>query len=78
LVPFKAWFDYALGLNRIGLDLLRTVSTPSTDPRLFSMHAHFVRAHQSFQAALLLAERGLVPDARTVLAQLRAQSRFKR
>jgi hypothetical protein len=65
--PFKAWFDYALGLNRIGFDLLRQASSPSTDPRLFAMHGHFVRAHQSFQGALVLAERGLIPDMRTLV-----------
>src|SRR3984893_4793691 len=65
--PFKSWFDYALGLNRIGFDLLRQASSPSTDPRLFSMHGHFVRAHQSFQSALVLAERGLIPDTRTLV-----------
>jgi hypothetical protein len=31
------------------------------------MHGHFVRAHQTFQSALLLAERGLVTDARTLV-----------
>jgi hypothetical protein len=31
------------------------------------MHGLFVRAHQSFQAAILLIERGLIGDARTVL-----------
>jgi len=65
--PFKSWFDYALGLNRIGFDLLRQATSPATDPRLFAMHANFVRAHQSFQSALLLAERGLVPDTRTLV-----------
>jgi hypothetical protein len=65
--PYKAWFDYALDLNRIGFDLLRQASSPATDPRLFGMHGHFVRAHQTFQSALLLAERGLVTDARTLV-----------
>ena len=65
--PFKSWFDYALALNRIGFDLLRQASSPATDPRLFAMHANFVRAHQSFQGALVLAERGLIPDTRTLV-----------
>jgi Family of unknown function (DUF5677) len=65
--PFKAWFDYALGLNRIGLNLLKNAATPSTDPRRFAMHGHFVRVHQTFQGALILAERGMIPDARTLL-----------
>jgi hypothetical protein len=65
--PFKTWFDYALDLNRIGFDVLKRVRTSLADSREFAMHAHFVRVHQSFQSALLLAERGLIPDARTVL-----------
>jgi hypothetical protein len=65
--PFKAWFDYALDLNRLGFDVLRQVKKALADKRQFAMHAHFVRVHQSFQSALVLAERGLVPDARTVL-----------
>jgi hypothetical protein len=65
--PFKSWFDYALGLNRIGLDLLKRASSVPTDPRLFAMHGHFVRAHRSFQSALLLAEVGSIPDARTIV-----------
>ncbi len=65
--PSKPWFDYALDLNRIGLDLLRQAKTSRTDNAVFTMHGIFVRTHQSFQAALLLAERGLIGDARTVL-----------
>ena len=63
----KPWFDYALDLNRIGLDLLRQAKTVRSDNALFTMHGIFVRTHQSYQAALLLAERGLIGDARTVL-----------
>lgn len=65
--PSKAWFDYALDLNRIGVDLLRNATTACTENAIFAMHGIFVRTHQSFQAALLLAERGLIGDARTVL-----------
>ena len=48
-------------------DLLRRATSVSTDPRLFAMHGHFVRAHRSFQSALLLAEVGSIPDARTLV-----------
>jgi hypothetical protein len=65
--PFKAWFDYALGLNRIGLDMLKNATTPLADRRLFTMYGHFVRTHQTFQGALLMAERGMVPNARILL-----------
>jgi hypothetical protein len=65
--PGKPWFDYALGLNAIGLDLLKNSFTVRDVPHIFAMHGIFVRAHQSFQAALLLIERGMIGDARTVL-----------
>jgi len=65
--PTKPWFDYALDLNRMGFELLRHARTDRAENALFTMHGIFVRTHQSFQSALLLAERGLVGDARTVL-----------
>ncbi|VIO70470.1 hypothetical protein CI1B_31240 [Bradyrhizobium ivorense] len=65
--PTKAWFDYALDLNRIGFDLLRNATTARSENAAFAIHGLFVRVHQSFQSALLLAERGLVGDARAVL-----------
>ena len=65
--PSKVWFDYALSLNRIGFDMLRRVQTALRDNRQIALNAHFVRVHWSFQSALILAERGLVPDARVVL-----------
>ena len=65
--PYKSWFDYALGLNRIGLDLMRNASASLADRRLFTMYGHFVRTQHTFQGALLLAERGMVPNARILL-----------
>ncbi|MGY4473774.1 hypothetical protein ACVILL_001188 [Bradyrhizobium sp. USDA 3364] len=65
--PTKAWFAYALDLNRIGFDLLRNATTAKSESAAFAIHGLFVPVHQSFQSALLLAERGLVGDARTVL-----------
>jgi hypothetical protein len=65
--PFCEWLAYARALNRIGLNLLRQASSIPNDPRLFAMHGHFVRAHRSFQGAVLLAEVGSIPDARTVV-----------
>ncbi|WP_050425901.1 DUF5677 domain-containing protein [Bradyrhizobium tropiciagri] len=65
--PTKAWFAYALDLNRIGFDLLRNATTAQSESAAFAIHGLFVPVHQSFQSALLLAERGLVGDARTVL-----------
>ena len=65
--PFRAWFDYALGLNRIGFDLLRHATTRPIDRRLFTIYGHFVRVHHTFQGALLVAERGMVSNARILV-----------
>lgn len=35
--------------------------------RQFALNAHFIRVHRGFQSALILAERGLIPEARVVL-----------
>jgi uncharacterized protein DUF5677 len=65
--PFRAWFDYALGLNRIGFDLLRHATTRPIDRRLFTIYGHFVRVHHTFQGALLVAERGMASNARILV-----------
>lgn len=64
--PFKAWFEFADELNRHGLDTLRGHQT-SLDNQQLLMSGFFVRAHQSFQAALILCEKGMIPDARGVI-----------
>jgi hypothetical protein len=63
----KPWFDFADHLNRLTLNVLRTHEVPIGDPRRVAISAFFIRAQQSFQAALILAERGMIGDARTVL-----------
>ena len=64
---FKAWFDFADELNQLGLDMLRDRDIPRDDNQRLTISVLFVRAHKSFQAALILAEMGLISDARTVL-----------
>ena len=64
--PFKVWFDYALGLNRLGYEILRSWGTLTGRDRI-AVNASFVRVHKSFQSVIILAERGLVSDARAVL-----------
>ena len=66
-IPGKPWFDYAHDLNALGLELLRSAFTERTERDKFTMHGIFARAHQSFQAAVLLIERGMIGDARTIL-----------
>ena len=63
---FKPWFDYAFDLNRLGYEMLRTWGNPE-DKSVLALNTSFVRFHKSFQSIVILAERGLVPDARAVL-----------
>lgn len=65
--PTRSWFELADDLNRLGLDMLSAHETPLDDNARLLIAAFFVRAHKSFQAALILAERGLTGDANAVL-----------
>jgi hypothetical protein len=65
--PTKAWFELADDLNWLGLDILNGHMTPLDDNQRLLIAAFFVRVHKSFQAALILAERGLTGDANAVL-----------
>jgi len=67
VAAYKAWFDFAEELNRFGLDMLRDRDVPRHDNQRLTIAILFVRAHKSFQSSLLLAERGLIGDARVVL-----------
>ncbi|MCC6946411.1 MAG: hypothetical protein IT539_01455 [Bradyrhizobiaceae bacterium] len=67
VAEYKAWFDFAEDLNRVGLDMLRDRDVPRYDNQRLTISILFIRAHKSFQSSLLLAERGLVSDARVVL-----------
>ena len=66
--PTKAWFDYAHDLNRFALAMVGDLAMPSlADKQRFTLAALFIRTHQSAQAALILAERGMIGDARNVV-----------
>ena len=67
VAAYKAWFDFAEELNRFGLDMLRDRDVPRHENQRLTIAILFVRAHKSFQSSLLLAERGLISDARVVL-----------
>lgn len=67
VATYKAWFDFAEELNRLGLDMLRDRDVPRHDNQRLTIAILFVRPHKSFQSNLLLAERGLISDARVVL-----------
>jgi hypothetical protein len=64
---YKPWFTYADDLNRLGLDMLQDHTVADDDRQRVTITALFVRAHHSFQAALVLAEMGLLADSRVVL-----------
>lgn len=66
--PTKAWFDFAHDLNRFALELVSGQDEPPvSDTQRFTLAALFIRAHQSFEAAVMLAESGMIGDARAVL-----------
>ena len=65
--PSKQWFELADDLNRLSFELLQKHEAPLADRQRFTFSGLFVRAHQSFQAALILIERGMIGDARAVL-----------
>ncbi len=64
---YKSWFGFAEVLNRLGLDMLDGLEVAHGDNQRSTIAALFVRAHKSFQAAIILAETGLLGDARAVL-----------
>jgi len=64
---YKAWFDFAAELNRFCLDMLRDHDVPRHDNQRLVVAILFIRAHKAFQSSLLLAESGLISDARVVL-----------
>jgi hypothetical protein len=66
--PTKAWFDFARDLSRFVLEMIRGQKTPPvSDTQRFPLAALAIRAHQSFQAAVMLAENGMIGDARAGL-----------
>ncbi len=64
---YRLWLEFAEGLNRVGWGMLEDHETPTTDNQRLIISALFIRAHQSFQAAITLIEKGMLADARVVL-----------
>lgn len=62
----QPWFQLATDINAFVLDLIRhhQVEAEARHEVIFS--ALFFRAHHGFQAAILLAERGLTGESRTI------------
>jgi hypothetical protein len=68
--PFKEWFGFAQELNLFGSEAIRAHTFDQNDTQRMTISALFIRAHQSLQAAMVLVERGMIADARTVLRTL--------
>ena len=68
--PYQQWFDFAQELNLFGSQAIRAHTFDQTDTQRMTISALFIRSHQSLQSAMLLVERGLIADARTVLRTL--------
>jgi hypothetical protein len=61
----RAWFNHAIDLNSLAQQLL--LELPIYDDASLLVALLFVRGLSSFQAAILLTERGMTQDARTVV-----------
>jgi hypothetical protein len=68
--PYKEWFDFAQELNLFGSEAIRAHTFDQNDTQRMTISALFIRSHQSLQAAMVLVERGMIADARTVLRTL--------
>jgi len=68
--PYKEWFDFAQELNLFGSVAIRAHTFNQNDTQQMTISALFIRSHQSLQAAIVLVERGMIADARTVLRTL--------
>ena len=64
---FKEWFEYADELVKYGLETLDGHPLQLDNRLQITASALFVRAHKSFQAALILSKDGLLGDARAVI-----------
>jgi Family of unknown function (DUF5677) len=64
---FAPWFRVAARFNSLGMRLLPCLKPETTNNQQLLVAAAFGRTLTSFQSALLLTERGLLADARTVI-----------
>jgi Family of unknown function (DUF5677) len=68
--PYKEWFDFAQELNLFGSVAIRAHTFDQNDTQRMTISALFIRSHQSLQAAMVLVERGMIGEARTILRTL--------
>ncbi|MGH6812410.1 MAG: DUF5677 domain-containing protein [Methylocella sp.] len=62
----RAWFSLAMDLNSVAQQELLLLEVPLKDNKAVVAALLFVRGLSSFQAGILLAERGMTQDARTI------------
>lgn len=62
----QPWFEIATDLIRLGLDALGAIDVSVGDRARLTAAIIFSQVHESLQAGILLAERGMVTDARTI------------
>src|ERR1035438_3716239 len=62
----RAWFALAEDLNRIGQRQLALQNIPADDNQAFLTALLFMRGLSGFQGAILLVERGMTQEARTL------------
>ena len=63
----KAWFDLAEELNKACMEAMYAAHPVQTSEKQLVASLIFCRALQSFQGVILLAERGMMADARTLV-----------
>jgi hypothetical protein len=68
--PYRQWFEFAGELNLYGSEAIRAHRFNERDTQRMTISALFIRSHQSLQVAMILIERGMIADARTVLRTL--------
>jgi hypothetical protein len=64
---FAPWFDAVTAFNTLGMRVLPNVKADQSSNQQLVVAALYGRVLTSFQAAVLLAERGLLADARIVV-----------
>lgn len=66
-VTHKPWFDLADRLNREGMALLHVVEPSKYSTKELTASLLYGRALQAFQGSILLSERGMITEARTLV-----------
>ncbi len=61
------WFQLAESLNRVAHRQLGLLEAPANNNQLFVASLLFMRALSNFQGAIILAERGITQEARTIV-----------